>query len=187
MKGLIYKITCNITNNIYIGSTTQKLNVRISKHMYKYKLYKNGLSHFVSSYLIFDNNDYKYECIEEIEVDTKEEILLREKWYIQNNKCVNYNNPIESKQEYKKRHKIANKKYYETHKQEIKDKQREYNEEHKDNKREYDKQYRLKNLDKIKKYNNEKLNCPCGGCFTKINKSRHNKSNMHIEYLENLK
>ena len=37
MKGVVYKITCNVTNNIYIGSTTKKLNERISVHKCKYK------------------------------------------------------------------------------------------------------------------------------------------------------
>ena len=171
MKGLIYKIICNVTNNIYIGSTTKKLNIRMSKHKYDCKTNKG-----CRSKEIIKNNDFKVETIEEIEFDNKIELHEREKFYIINNICVNKVIPNRT-----------NKEYRENNKNKINEYAKEYRENNKNKIKENKKQYYFHNKDKIKKNKNEKFNCPCGGCYTYANKSQHNKTKLHIEYLENLK
>ena len=186
MKGFIYKITDNTNDNVYYGSTIEKVSSRLAKHRYKYKLYKNGLSHFVTSYLILENNNYKYECIEELEIETIEEMLLREKWYIQNNKCVNSVSPIETKEEYKERHRIADKKYYNENKEVFAEKAKIYREENKELiseqkrlnwKQNVNSEYRIK----LREKNAEKIICEiCGVYYTFGNRGRHFKSKKHL-------
>jgi hypothetical protein len=51
-KGKIYKIVCNITGLIYIGSTSQSLIQRLQDHKSGYKTYLNRKTHYVSSFKI---------------------------------------------------------------------------------------------------------------------------------------
>ena len=100
MKGIIYKIICNITNNIYIGSTTKKLNIRMSKHKYDCKKNKS-----CRSKEILKNNDFTVEPIEEIEFNNKIELHERERYYITNNICVNKVIPNRTQKEYRENNK----------------------------------------------------------------------------------
>ena len=74
-------IKCNITNNIYIGSTTQTLIKRLNNH----KRFD------CSSYLILMNKDYDIKIIENYECKNEKELLAREQFYIYNRKCINEN------------------------------------------------------------------------------------------------
>ena len=57
--GKIYKLVCNKTGLIYIGSTCQKLlSQRLSGHVKNFKQWKNGKTRYVPSYTIIENNDY---------------------------------------------------------------------------------------------------------------------------------
>ena len=61
----IYKIIDNTNNNMYIGSTCQKLSQRLSEHVRFYKQYKEGKSKiYYTSYKIIENDDYDMVLIE---------------------------------------------------------------------------------------------------------------------------
>lgn len=91
-KSKIYKLVDNITGNIYIGATYEKtLSRRLSKHVYDLKRFKKGNYHFVSSFIILENNDYYIELIENCPCECKDELTKRERFHIQQNKCVNRN------------------------------------------------------------------------------------------------
>jgi len=184
MKAYIYKITDNTNGDVYYGSTIESVSHRMAKHRYKYKLYKSGLSHFVSSYLILDNNDYDYECIEEMEVDTKQEMLLREKWYIQNNECVNCVSPIETEEEYRQRHRISDRKYYQNNKEKFKQYAKEYDLKNKDKVREYRRKYNIENRDRINERRGKKIVCECGMTYTYGNRLRHFKAKRHLDKIQ---
>ena len=81
----IYKIVCNKTNMVYYGSTTQALNLRLNQH--RCKTPTNGL--LLSSRIIMDNGDYNIHLVEECPCDNKKDLLIRERFYIDNNPCVN--------------------------------------------------------------------------------------------------
>ena len=49
-NGKIYTIRSHQTDEIYIGSTTQTLTKRLSKHKTDYKYWKNGKQHYISSF-----------------------------------------------------------------------------------------------------------------------------------------
>lgn len=75
------------------------------------------------------------------------------------------------------------KKYYEQNIEEKKEYLKEYYERNKKQIDERQKQYRERNKEQIKKQQKEKIDCECGGCYQKTNKSYHIKSKKHISYL----
>ena len=117
----IYKIVDNINNNIYIGSTCSSLNQRLSEHKSIYKRFLKGLCNNVRSFNILKNNDYKIELLEDCEIKTKEELLARERFFIENNDCLNNNIPGRTDKEYKQ----YQKEYYNDNKNELTIKKKE--------------------------------------------------------------
>ena len=160
----IYKITDRTNDNIYIGSTCRSFKKRLSEHKSEYKRFLKGLYSNIKSFDIIKNNDYKIELIENCEITTKQELLERERYYIQDNECLNNNIPGRTDKEYQQ----YQKDYYNENKDELTIKRKEYND---------------KNKDKL----NEKIKCPCGGNYTNCNKSHHLRSNKHKNYLQSLK
>ena len=79
----IYKLTCE-TGKVYYGAT---------KHAVKHRKSKG---HYKCSCKDFINP--KIEIVEKI--DEIENLFIREKWYIQNNDCVNINGSIADKKKY---------------------------------------------------------------------------------------
>ena len=167
--GYIYKIFDNTNNNVYYGSTKQGLSMRLAGHRRSYKDYLNGKYHFVSSFKIIENGDFSISLIEQVEYNDKIELTARERFYIENNECVNKVIPNRNKREYyqaniqhfKEKEKIyrqANKDkikeqgklFYEKNKDKIKEKIKLYKEANKEHIKEQSKLYREANKDKIK-------------------------------------
>ena len=88
-EGKIYKIVDNTNDNVYIGSTCKTLKTRLSVHKCHYKMFLKGLYNNVKSFEIIKNNDYKIELLEKCDIKTKQELLARERFYIENNNCLN--------------------------------------------------------------------------------------------------
>ena len=114
-NGKIYKIVCNKTKLVYIGSTIQKyLCNRLKNHFFKYNMYLDNRHHYVSSYKILENNDYYIELVELFPCNSKDELLVRERYYYDLFECVNMQKPkitLEEKKEYRKNYHIENKEY----------------------------------------------------------------------------
>lgn len=90
-NGKIYNIV-SPDGKKYIGSTTQLLNRRFTAHKSKYKSWKEGKHHFVTSFNLFDEygiDKCKIELIEEYSCNTKKELETREGYYIQTQECIN--------------------------------------------------------------------------------------------------
>ena len=161
-KGKIYQIVDNTNNNKYIGSTCKTLKYRLSKHECDYKRFLKGIFNNVTSFDIIKNNNYKIELLEDCNIKTKQELLERERFYIENNECVNKLIPYgKGTQQYQKD-------YYIHNKEKIK---------------QNDKEYREANKDKFK----EKFICVCGGNYIHKHKSTHQKTSKHQNYLKSLK
>ena len=90
-EGKIYKIVCNKTGLIYIGSTTKHyLSDRLNEHSSRYKHYKDGKEKTKStSYKIIDNGDYDIILIENYPCNSKDELRARERFYIDQFECIN--------------------------------------------------------------------------------------------------
>ena len=72
-NGKIYKIVCNKTGKIYVGSTTKSLRERLQKYKDKCRAYLKGKAENVRSIQIIKENDYKlYPCHSKLELETEE-------------------------------------------------------------------------------------------------------------------
>lgn len=99
----IYIIVDNAKGNIYIGSTWEPtLAKRLAKHVGNYKDYKNDKYHYVTLFDIIKIGDYNIILLEHVEIcKSKDELHARERYYIENNECVNKCMPTRTKQEYR--------------------------------------------------------------------------------------
>jgi hypothetical protein len=89
-QGKIYKIVCNKTGLIYIGSTYRTLDERLKEHEYDCKRYLNKKSnHLISSIYVIYYNNYTIELIENYPCQNRRELEKREFHYISNLDCVN--------------------------------------------------------------------------------------------------
>jgi hypothetical protein len=161
MKGFIYEIVCNLTNERYVGSTTN-LNLRKSQHKNHYNS--------CSSSRIIERGNYTFNILEEVVFENKIELLSKEREYIQQGNCINSNIPFLTKEELNQYNKDYNYKYYHSHK-----------EERKELKSKIDKEYYEKNRLKLL----TKMKCECGSEYIYCSKSRHLKTKKHLTYAMN--
>ena len=162
--GKIYKIVCNVTGKVYIGSTTMKyLSQRLVKHLADYERFKNGKRSYITSFETLKNGDYDIVLIETFPCNSKDELFARERHWTNNVECVNkiknQGKFLElGEREYNKDYRINNidsiklnkKKYYLDNKDVIADKHRTYANENKEKLFEYKQKYREENKEKIK-------------------------------------
>ncbi len=99
--GYIYSITPinsdDSDGDVYYGSTDNILS-RLNTHKYQYN---NNIKN-CNSYILFDKygfNNCHINIIEEIKYNNKSELLYRERFYIDNNECINKKSPIKTKEE----------------------------------------------------------------------------------------
>jgi len=86
----IYKIECNITGLVYIGSTCEPtLAKRLSKHVSNYGSFLNGKQRFCSSGDIIKNGNYDIILIENYPCTSKDELHARERYWTNNINCIN--------------------------------------------------------------------------------------------------
>ena len=147
-KGQIYKLINDELCLTYYGSTIQPLHKRL--HAHKTALRK------CSSEILFTEGKCKIYLVEEYPCDNKRQLEQRERYYIENNNCVNKNIPCRTIKE-----------YTEENKDKLKDKFKEYYE---------------KNKDKILEKQKEKINCQCGSIIRRSDMARHKKTKKHINF-----
>jgi len=181
-KGKIYKIVCNITNETYYGSTCQPISVRMGQHRCKGSTSKQ----------IIERGDYDYSLVENYNCNNKEELHARERYWIENNDCVNKIVPNRSLAEYyqdnKERIREQHKKWRGNGGNEVEKKRKViYREEKKEEIAKSTKEYYLKNKERQDAYKNEwkskKVVCECGCELSRGGIYRHRRSKMHQDYL----
>jgi hypothetical protein len=99
-KGKIYRLTCNITGQDYYGSTTQTLSQRRAKHTCQYKRWVEGNQNYITAFEVIKNGNYSIIWIEDYPCENKNQLEARERYYIENNECVNKNIPTRTKKEW---------------------------------------------------------------------------------------
>ncbi len=97
-NGKIYKIVCNITDDVYIGSTIKSLKYRLERHLDSNCISKE----------IIKNGNYKIELIENYPCNNNNDLRKREQYYIDNLKCINIRNAYKDQKEYNKEYYINN-------------------------------------------------------------------------------
>ena len=188
MIGYIYRISSEKIDKIYIGSTILPIHRRLILHKSKTKQnINNCLSRLIVCY-----DDAIIECIEEVALNYKKDIKLkqRERYYIELNKdnVVNKQKPLRTKKEYadenKDYFKQLRKEHYEANKDIISLKQKEYREANKDIINERGRKYNQANKDKIAERRNKKVSCECGALISKSNLLRHKRESCKINIIK---
>jgi len=181
-NGRIYKITSNSTDKIYIGSTCQPLSKRMTTHRNDYKKFINGKCGKITSFELIKLGDAIITLIEDFPCERKEQLHARERYYIELNKdiCVNKIRPTitqEERKDYKN-------KWYESNKEEIAEQHKIFRQENKDLMAERNKVYYQNNKEKIAKYKKQTITCICGAVCTILHKTRHEKTNKHLAFIQ---
>ena len=102
----VYKIECNVTGLIYVGSTTKELNVRLSEHKSHYKRYVDGKFNYLTSFKVLENYDYDIHLLRAYDLLDNIDLLSKERYYIKKLNCVNKNIPGRTDAEYYRDNKI---------------------------------------------------------------------------------
>ena len=178
----IYKIVCDTTGLVYVGSTVETLCRRLSGHKDKYKRYLKGISRYVTSFDIIKNDNYKIILIQSCPCNNKEELHREERKYIESIECVNKYIPGRTQKEYneinKDKIKEQTKEYKLKNKDKIKEQVKQYQLKNKDKKNISNKKYYEKNKDKISERNKIKIECEyCKSLITKLQLKKHQKTN----------
>lgn len=94
-KSKIYCIRSYIIPDlVYVGSTTQPLCIRLSKHKHDYLRWQEGKTNFRTSFALIACGDAYIELIKNFPCENREELNREEGIYIRETDCVNkqYNN-----------------------------------------------------------------------------------------------
>ena len=181
----IYKLVSDVTDAVYIGSTTQRLSQRLSEHKASYKLYLNKKFRYVTSFELFKlESPVHIVLIQNFPCKNKDELHARERYYIESESCLNRNIPGRSKQEYRNdnREQIKEyfKEYYVDNREEIKEYSKQYYLQNKEEKKAQVKQYYVDNKETIKEKFKEKVTCQICKCeIQKYYFPKHTRSKKH--------
>jgi hypothetical protein len=145
----IYCLSSPYTTKLYIGSTCLPLPLRLRNHKELYRQYLNGSQRKTTAFKIFDHGDVVIETIEDCSyVCCKKALLKRERFWIENNDCVNKNIPSrtakESSRAHYENHKEEKKQYYLNNREKRLQYAKDYINNHKDKYNEYQREYRNK-------------------------------------------
>ena len=167
LNGIIYKIVCNITGEVYIGSTKNKLGKRMGCHKQEATC---------TSRQIIARGDYTPSIIENYPCMNRSQLRWRERHFMETMECINTIPPIVSREEelaklkkwrhdnaekvkrdratYAKENKearaAANKKWRDDNKEHCIEKSRQYREKNKESIAAFNKKWREENADKVK-------------------------------------
>mgnify|MGYP000586740221 CR=1 FL=1 len=152
-NGRIYKLVGG--GKTYVGSTTLKLSQRKAKHKCDYKRWcEDGSRSKISSYEVMKSGEYDIVLIEEWPCENKEQLLQRERYWIERLDCVNQVLPGRGRREWFATHKEHlhryNKRRYEENKEADNQRSRDYRVKHKERLREKDKERYQKRRQEMK-------------------------------------
>jgi hypothetical protein len=165
------------TGDVYIGSTTKVyLCQRMDGHRSHYKQWKNDKYHYVTVYGIFEKYGIENCCIvllELVNASNIDELMARERHWIQSMPCVNKIIPGRTNAEY----------YVVNHEQILANKTQYYVVNH-EQVLVYQAQYRADNRKIIRDKKAENIQCECGCIVNRSHLLRHRKSQKHLVKLE---
>ena len=193
-SGSVYKIICQKTNDVYVGSTFNLLKYRFQQHKSHYKRWLECGKSYCSIFPYFKQHgieNFKMMLIKSYEVVDRAHLEVYEQLWINKLKSVNDYNPFRIDILYGKAYRAANKQslkekkktYYESNKESIKLQSQQYNKINQDVIKVKRKQYRANNADTIKAKGSEKITCDCGIDYTYSHRSRHFKTKKHTEWI----
>ena len=162
--GKIYKLISNNTDDIYIGSTIQKLCDRKAKHKYDYKRYLRNECNYTKAFEIIKYDDCIIELILSYPCENRKELERKEGEFIKKTKCNNTYIAGRTSKELN---------YYKYHN----------NEKYKLNIIRINKKSYEKRKEQIAEKRKIKIKCKCGSEYRKSDKARHEKTKKHLNHL----
>ena len=159
----IYQICCRISGLIYVGATSSILSKRLSEHVARFEKNKNQPQYTSSK--IIEKGDYYIELLEAYPCNSKMELSIKERFWIEKTECVNKQIPSRTKAEYRL--------------------------QNRDKQIEYMKEYCLKHAEKAKQRaktwyleNKTPFECKCGSMISRVNQAIHCKTLKHLTYCD---
>ena len=97
-NGKIYKIVCNITGEVYVGSTAEPtLARRLAHHCSQSKQYNVGkLKSHTASFYIIERGDFYIDLLEMYPCSCREELFKKEREWYDRLECINKIRPYRS-------------------------------------------------------------------------------------------
>jgi hypothetical protein len=117
---------------------------------------------------VLDVGDAIIVLVEACPCNNKEELKAKEAYYINRYDCTNKQVPGRTRAE-----------YHQDNKARLNDISQEYHRTHKVQQNANRRLYRLNNLEREKARERQRFNCPCGGKYSRTNKSSHMKTVKH--------
>lgn len=115
VEAVIYRVQCNATNKVYIGSTTcLNLERRLRQHEAHYRAWQDRKSAWYSVFEVLEGGDYFVDKLEDVKALDKKIVRSRERYYLDlfRQLAVNRRNPYRKKWEIKYQHASAMRTYY---------------------------------------------------------------------------
>lgn len=178
IKARIYRINNDIDDEFYVGGTTQTLSKRFGDHKLTATTKPNRKIYNHMNSLGADH--FRIVLIEQIEVESKEQLRKKEDEYIRllKPKLNMINSVLNIDELYQK-----NKVYKKVNKESIAKVVKKYACDHKEEIAQYKQEYATVHKDKLDEYRKAKVDCECGGKYTYCGKSQHLKSKIHREFI----
>lgn len=167
MLGRVYKIVDSQSDDVYIGSTVQKLSVRFHNH---FSCTYTSIGKLMREH---GKSRYKIILIKEYEVADVKQLHAYEQLWINRAKCINKQSAFSIV-------KLSSLAYRMAGRESANERSKRYYKANKDSCSEKMKLYYESNKSKILERLNEKFNCECGGKYTFQHKSRHMKTKKHL-------
>ena len=203
-NGKIYCLRSHQTDDVYYGSTTQKLAVRKGGHKGSYKRWVAGKGKYMTSFELLKYDDCYIELVELYPCKCREELGRREGEIIRDNECINKNITGRTAKEWRlvnadkikeKQNLLYKSGYFKEYRLVNADKIKEHRLANVEKKIVYDKAYYLANVDKKKGYYLDnidkikarmkvKITCICGSVIQKSSKTAHSKTRKHRIYVK---
>ena len=175
-NGKIYKITNNINNEIYVGSTCDILRKRFNNHTKQITQERKKNRPLYKLMIELGTDVFRIDLIENYPCEDKQALRQREGYWIRQiatlNKQIAGRTAKEAKKEYEKTEKRI---------------QYEQSEERKAAKIKSAKKIYEENKEKINAYRSEKILCECGLTISRGSLTRHKETKKHLDFLENSK
>ena len=184
-NGKVYCIRNSVNDEIYVGSTTQRLSKRFSKHksdmkVLTGKLYREMINVGVENFYI--------ELIENYPCSSKEELNKREGEYIRQMGTLNYQVSGRTRQEYREENRDKQreraKAYYHNNKEKELERTRVYRENNVEKEKERQKKYHDIHKEETKQRRSEMIECECGALVSRGCLTRHKGRSIHQQNLK---
>ena len=185
-NGKIYCIRNSVNDEIYVGSTTQRLSKRFSKHKSDMKVLTGKLYQEMTN---VGTEHFYIELIENYPCNSKEERNKKEGEYIREMGTLNYQVSGRTRQEYReenreKQRARAKNYYYNNREQEL-ERGRKYKENNAEKIKEKQKNYTEDHKEQTKQRRSEMIECECGALISRGCLTRHKGRTVHQHNLEN--